>query len=241
MNAMTCERFENEVGGWLDGELDAGQRAAMDAHRASCDACSALVTDLRRLATEARALAELAPARDLWAGIEARIEAPVIPLGESAPGTAPARRSGRRWQVAPQWLAAAAAALIVASSGVTYVLTRESSVVAGDPVANEQWVMVDAGLPVATASASGRSVAEQDHDDQIRLLRAAIAERRGALDTATVATVERALRVIDDAIAESRAALERDPGSEFLHEQLDRTLGRKVELLRTLALMPARS
>jgi hypothetical protein len=48
----------------------------------------------------------------------------------------------------------------------------------------------------------------------------------------------RNLVIIDAAIAQSRAALARDPHSPFLGDQLTRALGQKVELLRTVALMP---
>ena len=50
--------------------------------------------------------------------------------------------------------------------------------------------------------------------------------------------LEESLRVIDRAIAQSRDALARDPASQFLGEQLTRTLDAKVQLLRTAALLP---
>ena len=65
-----------------------------------------------------------------------------------------------------------------------------------------------------------------------------VRERRGELDSATVAVLVRNLVVIDRAIAQSRAALARDPHSPFLGDQLTRALGQKVELLRTAALIP---
>ncbi|MBX6722468.1 MAG: hypothetical protein IRY92_04385 [Dactylosporangium sp.] len=44
--------------------------------------------------------------------------------------------------------------------------------------------------------------------------------------------------MIDRAIAESRAALAKDPASGLLNDQLNIALDRKVELLRTVALLP---
>jgi tRNA G18 (ribose-2'-O)-methylase SpoU len=41
--------------------------------------------------------------------------------------------------------------------------------------------------------------------------------------------------------AESRAALERDPASDFLADQLARAMTKKVAILRTVASLPARS
>jgi hypothetical protein len=79
------------------------------------------------------------------------------------------------------------------------------------------------------------------YDREIAQLRGVVQQRRADLDSATVAVLERNLRVIDDAIAQSRAALARDPRSRFLGQQLERTLDQKLELLRTAALLPARS
>jgi hypothetical protein len=47
--------------------------------------------------------------------------------------------------------------------------------------------------------------------------------------------VEENLRVIDDAIDEARAALARDPANGFLYRHLDRTMTKKLDLLRRAA------
>jgi hypothetical protein len=75
------------------------------------------------------------------------------------------------------------------------------------------------------------------YDREIAALRAVVRERSGELDSATVSVLVRNLGIIDAAIAQSRAALARDPHSQFLGDQLTRALGQKVELLRTVALM----
>jgi hypothetical protein len=54
-----------------------------------------------------------------------------------------------------------------------------------------------------------------------------------------VAIIERNLQIIDAAIAQSRAALARDPASQMLDQQLTHALDKKVELLRTAAMLPA--
>ncbi len=85
---------------------------------------------------------------------------------------------------------------------------------------------VDRGVPGAV-----------DYDREIADLRVVVSDRRGELDSATVDVLTRNLRIIDAAIAASRAALAHDPRSPFLGEQLTRALGQKVELLRTAALL----
>lgn len=77
------------------------------------------------------------------------------------------------------------------------------------------------------------------YDAEITTLRSALDARRSQLDPATVKTIEQNLRVIDNAIAQSRAALTKDPKSRFLGNQLDRSLAKKTDLLRAAALLPS--
>ena len=88
----------------------------------------------------------------------------------------------------------------------------------------------------------GRAVSTaQLYDNEITRLHAVIQQRRGELDPKTVAAIERSLAVIDTAIAQARSALAKDPASRFLHGRLTDALDKKVELLRTTAMLPARS
>lgn len=79
------------------------------------------------------------------------------------------------------------------------------------------------------------------YDREITRLHSVIEQRRGELDPKTVAAIERSLAVIDTAIAQARSALAADPASRFLHGRLTDALDKKVELLRTTAMLPARS
>jgi len=234
----------------------------------------------------------VAPPHDLWGGIEARIEAQVLPLGATT--TAPpivrvTNRSRRRMWVP---LAAAAVVLITLSSRVTYLLTRPTHggaepssrpAIAARPDAEgvrnggERIASgTSVAAPLATQSATGarhsqvpgglgtarpggdagvarlaanrrpdaaaleaRRQTEAAYDDEIAGLHQALDARRSQLDPATIATIEQNLRVIDQAIAQSRAALARDPASRFLNHELNSTLSKKLDLLRTAALLPS--
>jgi hypothetical protein len=77
------------------------------------------------------------------------------------------------------------------------------------------------------------------YDNEIMRLHAVLESRRGQLNPSTVAIIEQNLRVIDDAITQSRAALARDPNSRLLNDQLDHTLAKKTDLLRAAALLPS--
>ncbi len=83
-------------------------------------------------------------------------------------------------------------------------------------------------------------VADPVFNSEISKLRQIVRERRAQLDPKTIAVLEQSIAVMDSAIAQSRAALRNDPASGFLATQLNRSLEKKVELLRIAALLPSR-
>lgn len=97
--------------------------------------------------------------------------------------------------------------------------------------------------PAATPTrlVSNKPSAEQVYATEIARLHAIVQQRRAELDPVTISVIERNLKVIDDAIAQCKLALQKDPASRFLMESLNNALETKVELLRTAALLPARS
>jgi hypothetical protein len=230
--------------------------------------CAGLVRDLENIQRDAAALPDLVPSRDLWEGIEARIAAPVIPL---------AARPERRRSFAPAWMGIAAAALVVSTAGITYMLTARSleprqsaSIAQIDSPPTQTPPPVDNGSTpsnnsVATAPSQpdrsgspsvpqrGGNSAQRggmmvsrdlDYSDvvygrEIEKLQEIVRLRSSQLDSSTVAIIEKNLKIIDAAIAQSRAALAKDPASMLLSEQLTHALDKKVELLRTAALLPA--
>ena len=90
-------------------------------------------------------------------------------------------------------------------------------------------------LPPSTAHyrpAGGGAGVEADFDRATNELSLILAAQRGRLRPETVALVERNLAVIDAAIAESRAALARDPANAELQHLWAAAARQKVELLR---------
>ena len=80
-----------------------------------------------------------------------------------------------------------------------------------------------------------------DYDREIARLRLLVDARRNQMDPVTVAIIEKNLQVIDTAITECKKAIARDPSSRFLIESLNQSLQTKVELMRTVALLPSRT
>jgi anti-sigma factor RsiW len=87
----------------------------------------------------------------------------------------------------------------------------------------------------------GNTSATASQSREIDRLRTIFARNRAQLDPRTAAIIEANLKVIDEAIAQSRDALAQDPASRFLSNQLNSALDKKVELLRTAAMLPNRT
>ena len=258
---------------------------------------------LRYLDESPEVVSGMAPSRDLWPDIEARIGARVLPLGRDSVEVNRVHRMRRR----PAWLAMAAAAafLVASTAGVTYVLTKRfvptgaatqgsaaTQVANTTPTATPVEVPTEVPARVASVTPTQDDVAKRatgeagsgasnvrgtgvashendaqrstprsasrgpstsfarypvtggdearvTYDDEISRLHGVLDARRDQLDPATVATVERNLRIIDDAITQARTALVKDPHSRMLNEQLDRTLAKKTQLLRAATLLPS--
>jgi hypothetical protein len=269
-----CAAFEALLPDYLEGTLagaaDASAAAAARAHIVACDACRTLVRDLERIRSQAAALPIQRPSSDLWAGIEARIQAPVRLAEHEQGGRAPAARGfALGWATQP-W--ARAAVLVVATAGVTLVATRHWSATPAPTAATQPLAPSTTRSPVASAAHSasprtppvvgqpGTTVAtvatvkndghaprsaaptsEFIYDQQIAALHRIVDARHGQLNPKTRAVIEKNLRLIDAAIAESKAALAKDPANGFLAQQLDATLSTKLDLLRTVAMLPSRT
>ncbi|HVX41413.1 MAG TPA: hypothetical protein VHB25_17745 [Gemmatimonadaceae bacterium] len=266
---ITCDAFGDRLADFLERDVDETIRASMEAHALGCADCGALLADLRKLRIDAANLQELAPARDLWSGIAARIETPVVELNRGPSGAAAARAQRPMHRVR---YGVAAAALIAVTATITHELTKRGAV-ASVPVQTVAAVPTTAPAPSAdTASradtttpratsrtaqalgarpqaptaalaalAANHLTAQQTYDREIARLRAIVDARRSKLDTSTVRVIEHNLAVIDDAIAQCKAALKKDPASRYLMESLDDALDTKVQLLRTAAMLPSRT
>ncbi len=168
----------------------------------------------RRLDDAARALPrELAPPSELLGLVHDAIASrQVRALPQAA--AAPVRTEF------PRGLAAAAMLLVgvlIGASGMLLVGRTPASRVASAP----------ADIPSSPALAQFAS-----YDREARDLAARLAERRATLRPETISVIERSLRQIDDALADVRAAIERDPASRSLTDAARRLYNQKLDLLR---------
>jgi anti-sigma factor RsiW len=212
------EEWTDQLSAYLDDELPATARASLEAHLASCVSCRAVLDDLRAVVAWAPGFVGQAPGHDLWPGISGEIERRRVVTFPS--------RLAARFSLAQ--LAAAAAVVAVLSGGGVWMAMREG---AEAPV-----VAVEPAVPSSGEPAFQTAVFDDpQYDEAVSELEAVLQAAREVLDSSTVRVIEENLRVIDEAIAEARAAIEADPSNVHLGVRVKSHMQRKLVLLRQAA------
>ena len=232
------QEWTDQLSDYLDGELSADERDAVEAHLRTCAPCAAVLDDLKRVVARAATAAARPPDADLWAGIAARIETG----GAASPGRVMpfGRREARRFTFTLPQLAAAAALLIAVSGGLAWnaaerIGAADSSVSVAQP---PQTADADAASPAAATGAAefarveNVGMADAQYDAAVADLEKALKDGRGRLDASTIAIVEHNLQIIDQAINQARDALAGDPANSYLSSHLVEARRRKLDLLR---------
>ena len=209
---------------YLDGELPAEERTALESHLRHCVTCGAALADLERIVRRAGALDDRPLERDLWPGIAARIG---VPAAVSKVTETPlAGRTPRRWAFSLPQLAAAGIALMALSGAAAWLLHP----------AGTAMVLTHQPAPVVVPVAAGSArPAARSYDVAVAELQQVLAQNRGRLDTTTVRVIEQNLATIDRAIAQAQRALAVDSANIYLNSHLAETMRRKLELLRQAA------
>jgi tetratricopeptide (TPR) repeat protein len=215
----TEDLFTAHLSDYLDGEeLSASERAAIEAHLATCGACRTTLAELEEVAARASSLPDSAPVADLWAGVAERLTPPSTVLQFPRP-------LHRRFSFTLPQLVAAGLALMVLSGGLVWVIRLD------DPRAS---------LPSAVAQVEHEELApisrvafaDANYDQAVADLEKMLADNRSRLDPETVLILEDNLRTIDQAIEQSRKALRADPANVYLNSHFAASRNRKLALLR---------
>lgn len=230
---MAHERYLTAIQDAIDGTLGSIRRAELEMHLNECAECRALYDDLRRVRDAASSLPALDTPDRVWLQLAGRLrqEGRI----HEVPTPAAARRSYAPWL-------AAAAALVIVAGGAALMMKRSAPAPVPQTATTAAPARGNGGN--ATPATSVETVqnevdaAQQQFETAIANLEKVTKANQSALDPGTSKTIEKNLGIIDQAIAENRAAVKAEPASVAARETLFEALRQKVSLLQdTIALI----
>jgi anti-sigma factor RsiW len=218
---MNCGEYSEAIAECVDGTLDPVRLRALERHAEGCEACRALIADLKSIQAAAFTLDRPELRADVWNIVRSRVAAE--PLPASRAGVLAWPESRKAWAI---WMSAAAALLLAAVVSV-YPLRPAPS----EETASIETHAAEEGDVVAAVQAELQA-AEEHYDKAIQGLEQIARSESGALDPEVAAVLQKNLQVIDQAIGESRVALKSQPASSDAQESLFDAMRSKVALLQ---------
>lgn len=218
---MNANERNEKLNDYLDGVLSAEEVRAVEAELERDPAFRAEEQALRAMLAEAARLPKgVAPKRDLWPDIEAR-------LSERAP----ASRSRSVYTTVYRGLVAMAAAVLIFVAGMWYARNGMPEVHAPGVAENSA---NDLQPPTQVELAGYQEIA-REYAGVRASLREALDKARPNLAPETVKVVDDSLATIDRAIDEIETALANDPGNPTLIRSLVAVYDQEVGLLRQMS------
>lgn len=227
------DRWTERLSEYLDGDLAARDRTALEAHLEGCATCRDALAALKLVVERAGALPPLPPTTDLWPQVAARI-------GSTRPQVA-----SRGWRLslsAAQAFGFAALLVVVSAGGAWWMVGQAPWLVTRGPSATgEQPLGANAGpsAPSPTPSSitstpmtASAAFTDPRYDATVAELQRILEQERARLDPNTIKVLEKNLKIIDRAVADARRAVDADPSSQYLREHLASMMEQKMELLR---------
>jgi anti-sigma factor RsiW len=221
-----CERQIERIQELVDGTLGPIRRAELEQHLEGCETCLALKTDLERIRDAAAALPQMRPPDAAWLQIARRLRQ------EGRVADTPAPAAGR-WSYG--WLAIAAALVLAAGTSLLVLFRSTPAAPAAPPAATANVPAAGSAKPdeaTVEAAQTAVDVAQQQFEKAIVDLEKVAKANSSALDPATSTVIEKNLGIIDQAIAENRAAVKAEPASVAARATLFEALRQKVSLLQ---------
>jgi anti-sigma factor RsiW len=227
---MTCERSRQQIQELIDGTLGPIRRSELEQHLDQCPSCRALYEDLQQLRDAAAAMPALEPPDHVWIQIAGRLRQEGRVHDRPAAAVRP-----RRLQLQYAWMGIAAALIIAIGAALLYVVVPE----------NRRGAESAATAPGNAAAADSVQSGVEDLRQAEKLLQSGVTKLREGLGSdgqslpaPVAATLESNLRILDQAIAESSAAVQAEPQNAAARTSLFDSLQRKISLLQdTIALM----
>jgi anti-sigma factor RsiW len=254
---MACDQYADDIDDLVSGTLSASAREALERHLETCTSCRDLVGDLERLRQMASALPPVEPPAQVWERITERLASQTAAdeglRARLVRGWRERRLEAASWMpawpfpaTAASWLAAVGIAAVAIATTVLILRTANTDQTAG--VQQAPPAVTENARPSTDTQGGGNNLvqsvalelrsAEEHYEKAIAGLEQIATSDEGALDPQIATVLQKNMAIVDQAIRDSRTALESQPGSNVAQESLFEAFRRKVGLLQdTIALI----
>jgi hypothetical protein len=238
---MNCEKCQELLSEFIDGELEKEVSAKIEVHLSLCAECAELHEDFAAIlqTCEKRAVAEntVPNSQALWCRINNVIEAEIQPEIAKEIQEKQAKKGwfARNWSFSVTQITTAIVGIAIISSLLTFVGIKNASapgdaVSVNQPPTLFQRVLSKIGLAETPKQAHQRRL--QERQDLIDYWNQRVQARRLQWDKHLREAFDRNLQEIDQVVFEYTQILEENPQDEVSSEMLDTALNEKVDLLR---------
>lgn len=223
---------EEELHDYVSGRLSPEDRRRIEQSMEQDPLCRETVEEMRRLREATGAIPRsIEPSRDLWPGIAAELKREPVVRGNFR-----SQRRESHWLAGAGWVAAAV--LFISTGVLLYGLLVPGAAPAAARGAGEDPIRGVAPGSVQEVSLREYRAAEREYAGVVEQLNRVLEARRKDLSPQTVAVVEHNLAIINQAIEEARAALERDATDPRAGRMFASLYERKIELMKTASRLP---
>lgn len=231
---MNCDDCQTRIDDYVDGTLSAADRSDVQEHLVACAACAALARDFGAIRAAAGRLDRHAPPPQVWTKLAAALE---TERGRRRGPLSYVRRishAGANLEVGPhtrmRWQPLAAAALLLlVLGGMSWMVWRQLPTTGPT---TQQATGPTADPDLVQSVETELKLAEEHYQKAIAGLEQITRTESASLDPQVAAVLQKNLEVIDQAIGESRQALQTQPTSDVAQESLFEALRNKVTLLQ---------
>lgn len=240
---MNCGDCQENLSGFLDGDLGSELAAGVRTHLSLCVECAKLCEDFAAILDSCKLdeLDEAAPALNataLWCRISNTIEAEIKPEIKIEEPPRPRGLFSRVWNLSFPQAAAGVAAVALISSLLTVVGIRNYFQPPADDFVSRssesqttfEKLLSKVGLTDTPQAARRKRLLEQQA--AIDYWNKRVQARRAMWDDSLRRGFDRNLQAIDQAVFEYTQTLEENPDDELSGEMLDSVMNEKMNLLR---------
>lgn len=243
---MNCEKYQNFISAYLDGELSEKKSLAVEAHISACTECEQLREDFAsvlNLCEESFAEAAAPPnPQALWCRINNIIENEIQPEIEAAETKRKTKRSflaniwNSNWKFSPGQIASSVLGIALISSLLTvvgiksFIPARDGFSETNAEPSHFETLLAKIGVVKTRQEIKVRRIKAQK--SAIRYWEKRVEARKTQWDARLQNAFDRNLGEINKAVNQYTKVLEENPQDKIYNEMLDSVLDEKMDFLR---------